>query len=126
MTVAGPGHDRLERGKADDDPSNTVLLRLVDVRDGAEVTVSVVGHLDVAGGRRLRDRVEEVLATRPQSIAIDASGVTFVDSSGMGALLSARHAVMTEAGLGFRIVDPSPTLQRVAEKTGFDKLLPQE
>ena len=103
--------------------SSVELLRLVVIRDQADVTVFLVGHLDVSSGRRLRDRVEDVLATRPGSITIDASDLTFVDSSGLAALLSARHAVMTEAGVAFRIVDPSPALQRVAGVTGFEKLL---
>jgi hypothetical protein len=30
---------------------------------------------------------------------------------------------MTEAGLAFRIVDPSPALRRAAELAGFEKLL---
>lgn len=124
MTVVATGGARLERGMADDEkPSNAELLRLVVVRDAADVTVFMVGPLDLPSGRRLRDRVEDVLTTRPGSITIDASGLTFVDSSGLAARLSARHAVLTEAGVEFRIVDPSPALQQVAEMTGFKKLL---
>jgi hypothetical protein len=44
----------------------------------------------------------------------------------MAALLSARHAVITEAGLAFRAIDPSPALLRVVEMTGFQKLLSEE
>jgi anti-anti-sigma factor len=59
-------------------------------------------------------------------MAIDASRVMFVDSSGLGALLSARHAVMTEAGLAFRVINPSPALLRVVEIAGFMELLSGE
>ncbi|HKA83310.1 MAG TPA: STAS domain-containing protein [Acidimicrobiales bacterium] len=107
----------------DEERSSAGPLRLVVMRGPDEVTVFVVGHLDLATGRRLRDRIEDVLATRPASITIDASGLTFVDSSGLGALLSARHAAMTEAGVAFRVVDPSPALQAITEMTGFEKLL---
>jgi anti-anti-sigma factor len=109
-----------------DEPSRADLLRLVVVRDGTELTVFAVGHLDVASGRRLRDRVEDVLCTRPRSVTIDASGLTFVDSSGLAAPLSVRHAVMTEAGVAFRIVDPSLALVGFVELTGFGKLLSKE
>jgi anti-anti-sigma factor len=57
---------------------------------------------------------------------IDASGLAFVDSGGLAELLSVRHAVATEAGLAFRILDPSPALRRVVEMTGFQRLLPRE
>ena len=110
----------------DEDSSGTELLRIEVIRHGTDVTVIVVGHLDVRGSARLRDRVETLLATRPGSIAIDASGLTFVDSAGLAALLRVRHAVTREAGAAFRIVDPSPVLRRVVELTGFQELLADE
>jgi anti-anti-sigma factor len=114
-------------GMADDEEaSSTDLFRLVVVRDGADVTLFAVGHLDVDGGRRLRDRVEDLLTTRPASITMEASGVTFMDSSGLAALLGARHAVLTEAGVPFRVMDPSAALRRVVEMAGFDNILSKE
>ena len=109
-----------------EDFSDSEPLRVETVRGRTDVTIIVIGYLDAATSRRLRECVEEVLAERPPSIAIDAGRLTFIDSSGLGALLSARHAVMTEAGLAFRIVDPSPALQRVAEFAGFNELLGDE
>jgi anti-anti-sigma factor len=70
--------------------SGTELLRVVILRDGTKATVIVVGHLDVRTSGRFRDRIEGPLATRPGSIAIDASGLTFVDSAGLAALVRAR------------------------------------
>jgi anti-anti-sigma factor len=99
------------------------LLRIEVVGDRTGATIIVVGHLDEASSGRLPDAVESALATRPRAIAIDASGLTFVNSSGLAALLRARHAVRTQAGLAFRIVDPSPALRHTAELAGFEKLL---
>jgi anti-sigma B factor antagonist len=104
----------------------TEPLRVQVTQRRGEVAVVVAGDLDAANAWRLREVVDEVLATRPPSIAIDARGLTFVDSSGLGALLSARHAVMTEAGLAFRIVDSSPALRRTAELVGSSELLGEE
>jgi anti-anti-sigma factor len=86
----------------DEDFSDIEPLRIEAIRHRTEVTIIVDGYLDVATCPRFRESVNEVLATRPQSMSIDASRVTFVDSAGLGALLSARHAVRTEAGLAFR------------------------
>jgi len=91
-----------------------------------EVAVIVAGDLDAANAWRLREVVGEVLALRPPSIVIDAGGVTFVDSSGLGALLSARHSVTTEAGLAFRIVRPSSALRFAVDLVGFSELLGEE
>jgi anti-anti-sigma factor len=110
----------------DEDFSDSEPFRVEAVHRRYEVTVIVVGDLGASTSRRLRDFVEELLAMRPRSIAIDARGVTFVDSSGMGALLSVRHAIATEAGLAFRIIDPSPALRRTAELAGFTELLRED
>jgi anti-sigma B factor antagonist len=107
----------------DGDFSDIEPLRIEAIRHRTEVTIIVDGHLDVATSPRFRESVKEVLASRPRSMAIDASRVTFVDSSGLGALLSARHAVRTEAGLAFRVIDPSPALLHVVEMAGFMELL---
>jgi anti-anti-sigma factor len=110
----------------DEDFSDPEPLRIEANRHRTEVTIIVEGYLDVETSPRFRESVNEVLATRPRSMAIDASRVMFVDSSGLGALLSARHAVMTEAGLAFRVIDPSPALLRVVEIAGFMELLSGE
>jgi stage II sporulation protein AA (anti-sigma F factor antagonist) len=130
LTVVGIDKPLGGSGMADDEhfPDNDgspdhELLRIEAVGDRTGATVIVVGHLDEESSRRLLDAVERVLATRPPAIAIDASGLTFVNSSGLAALLRARHAVMTEAGLPFRIVDPSPALRHTAQLAGFEKLL---
>jgi anti-sigma B factor antagonist len=107
----------------DEDFSDIEPLRIEAIRHRTEVTIIVDGHLDAATSPRFRESVKEVLASRPRSMAIDASRVTFVDSSGLGALLSARHAVRTEAGLAFRVIDPSPALLHVVEMAGFMELL---
>src|SRR5262245_45728094 len=110
----------------DEDLSDTQPLRIEAIRHRTEVTIIVDGYLDVATSPRFRESVNEVLASRPRSMAIDASRVTFVDSSGLGALLSARHAVRTEAGLAFRVIHPSPALLRIVEMAGFMELLSGE
>jgi anti-anti-sigma factor len=76
----------------DEDFSDPEPLRIEAIRNRTEVTIIVEGYLDVETSPRFRESVKEVLATRPRSMAIDTSRVAFVDSSGLGALLSARHA----------------------------------
>jgi anti-anti-sigma regulatory factor len=51
--------------------------------------------------------------------------VTSVDSPGMAGLLRVRHAV-TDAGVAFGLSGASPALRHVAERAGFEALLPDE
>jgi anti-anti-sigma factor len=55
-------------------------------------------------------------------MAIDARGLTFVDSSGLRSLLLARDAAI-QAGVSFHIREASPMLRSLAERTGLGRLL---
>jgi anti-anti-sigma factor len=61
--------------------------------------------------------VSEALETQPVSITVEARGLTFIDSSGLAALMGAREAA-DEAGAAFRVSEPSPALRRIVEITG--------
>ena len=110
----------------DAEPSYTESLHVEVSRDGTEVTVIVVeGSLDQHSSPRFCACVDEALGTHPGSVAFDARGVTFVNTSGLAALLRARHAA-SEAGVAFRVNDASPGLRHVAELAGFGALLPDD
>jgi STAS domain len=65
--------------------------------------------------------VVDGLETHPESIAVDAQGVTFIDSSGLTALLRSRAAAGT-AGIAFRISERSHALWRAADVAGIEDL----
>jgi anti-anti-sigma regulatory factor len=65
------------------------------------------GEFDAAGLARFWGYLSAVLAPHPLSVAVDARGVTFIDSSGLMALLRARDAA-AEARVAFRVIKPSP------------------
>jgi anti-sigma B factor antagonist len=66
--------------------------------------------------------VSEALGTRPPSITVEARGLTFINSSGLAALMRAREAA-DEAGVAFHVREPSPPLRRIVEITGTVDLL---
>lgn len=65
--------------------------------DGAAIII-VIGEFDVTGTARFWASVSEALATRPVSMIVEARGLTFIDSSGLSALLGARDAVRPPGG----------------------------
>ena len=67
----------------------------------------------------LRDAVARLDAPRHQSIELDLSAVTFVDSSGIGALVRA-HRVADDAGARIVLVDPSHPVVRVLALVGLE------
>ena len=107
------------------EPLEAVSLHVETTYVGSEVTLTVASILDRAGSDPVRGWVEQALRTGPESIVVDAAAVTSVDASGFAALLRARHGA-TEAGVAFRVTNPSPALRHVAEVAGFKALLPDE
>jgi anti-anti-sigma factor len=108
----------------DVEPSLGELLSVEANFDGT-ATIILVGEFDMTGTARFWVCVSEALAMHPPSMTVEARGLTFVDSSGLSALLRARDAA-AEAGVAFGISEPSPVLRRVAELSGVEDLLPDE
>jgi anti-sigma B factor antagonist len=79
----------------------------------------------MTGTQRFWAFVTEALAEDPRAITVDASGLEFIDSSGLLALLRARDAAV-EAGVAFHVSDPSPALRRLVEVTGVKDLRPDQ
>ncbi|RZU31307.1 anti-anti-sigma regulatory factor [Blastococcus saxobsidens] len=57
--------------------------------DGPRPVVVVAGELDLVGGELLAAVLDHVRSSRPAFIAVDLSGVTFVDTHGLTPALQA-------------------------------------
>jgi anti-sigma B factor antagonist len=89
--------------------------------DDSAVVVSVRGDLDLASSPTLRRIVSAVSASHGRdreqaNIVIDLSRVTFLDASGVGALVSAAQSAQRD-GHALSLRDPSPCCVRVLEIT---------
>jgi anti-sigma B factor antagonist len=79
-----------------------------------------VGELDAFTVSQFRQTLAE-LASSPQ-LLIDLSGVPFVDSAGLGALIGGIRRVR-ELGGDVAVACPRPTLTRLLKTTGFDRIV---
>src|SRR5947209_11831617 len=74
---------------------------------GGTVHIHPTGEIDSDNSHDLRDAVSGVLAAgRPRMIKVDMAGVSFIDSVGIGALVSCYH---TAAASEVRLVVCNPT-----------------
>jgi anti-anti-sigma factor len=94
----------------------------VEVNYDGAASIVVVGEFDVTGTARFWACVSEALATQPPAMIVEARGLTFIDSSGLSALLRARDAAAA-AGVAFGVKEPSPGLRRIAELCGVEDLV---
>lgn len=83
----------------------------------------VAGDLDVATAPRLRERLVGVIASGSAQVVLDLDGVEFLDSTGLGVIVSALKRTRTHGG-DLRIVCNQPTVRKLFELTGLDLAMP--
>ena len=117
---------RQERGCS---TSRGSLERMHDVMTlqrevGPEVTrLAVGGEVDLAGGRELRDAMEQAALDRAAGVELDLREVSFLDSSGLAAVLGGAR-VLDAHGCALRTESPHGSEARlVIEMAGVGKLL---
>jgi anti-anti-sigma factor len=83
-----------------------------------EVRVVVVGEIDLATVELLRDRLLSALRDHsPAVVDVDLAGVTFLDCTGIGALLAV-HTIALRSVCQLRVSHPQPIVGRVLAVTG--------
>jgi anti-anti-sigma factor len=82
--------------------------------------VAVTGEIDPTTAALFRTALEEA-GTRAPRVVVDLSGVTFIDSTGISALIHAHQSVRPPGTLVLR--SPSPTARRLLDLTGLDQIM---
>lgn len=98
-----------------------LLITRTTAGDGTCV-VALVGEVDLDGSARLRDTLLSCLESAPGTV-VDLSGVTFMDSSGINALITAHQAAQA-GGARLRLAAPQEPVLRVLQLVGVDTLIP--
>jgi anti-anti-sigma factor len=97
------------------DPGALVLQ--IGVPDAGRVACRLEGDLDLADADRVRDALIGALAGA-DLVAVDASELRFVDSSGLRALHEVQAAAR-ERGARVVLVAPRPPVERLIEMVGM-------
>lgn len=90
--------------------------------DTGSLTVWLSGELDHHAARTLREQVDGAVGrSAAKHLRLDFSGVTFMDSSGIG-LIMGRYRLMLSRGGTLSVVGASERLRRVMKLAGLEKL----
>ncbi len=101
------------------------LINTLHGTDGA-VVVEVRGEIDLASAERLRETLQEIASRlRPTSVTVDLLHVTFIDSTGIGALASGANAAQAH-GIPFTTRQASPFVVTQLRTTGLYDALTSE
>ena len=88
----------------------------VDVTVGPDVVIAPTGDLDLAAASTFVEAVTTAFTETLTSVVLDLSAVRFLDSSGLGALLTLHARCQTES-VGLRTINAPKQARRVLELT---------
>lgn len=85
--------------------------------------VTLVGEVDVYTAPRLKEKLVSAIEGGCSNVVIDMEGVGFIDSSGLGVLVSALRRARERDG-SVRLVCTRDNILKILRITGLDKVFP--
>jgi len=92
------------------------------VHHESHTVVRVVGEIDLATAPQLRSSLDDLIADADGAILLDLAEVTYIDSTGLCAVLTA-EAELNHQGRDLRVVKASVQVRRLFELCGISDLV---
>jgi len=86
-------------------------------------TVTLVGEVDVYTAPRVKEEMVAAIEGGCHNVIVDMEGVGFIDSSGLGVLVSALRRAREREG-AVRVVCTRENILKIFRITGLDKVFP--
>jgi len=90
--------------------------------DSETLRITGLKELSGAAATNVRDQIASTLQPAHSNLEVDLSETTFVDSSGLGALISL-HKTLRARGGQLRLINPSATCQQLLELTRLHRII---
>ncbi len=96
----------------------------MDIRSENGKAVAVLtGDIDHHSARKLRSELDNfVITMQPDILIIDLTGISFMDSSGIG-LIIGRYKLLKELGGKLEVKSPQPYIRRVLRLSGIERIV---
>jgi anti-sigma B factor antagonist len=92
------------------------------VADADRLRLVLSGAIDVSVAAEIAALADSALAVHTGDVVVDLADVTFIDSSGVGALVALNNA-LADRGLGALYLRPGPpNVMRVLHLVGLDEV----
>jgi anti-anti-sigma factor len=98
------------------------LFEVLRRDDPRAINLYLRGELDMYSAPALLRELEKASAKRPARIVLDLAGLSFMDVSGLRAILDTARTVRREGG-SLIISNPMPHIVRLLELTAIDQSL---
>jgi anti-sigma B factor antagonist len=98
-------------------------LQIAEQKDGALCVLTLVGEVDVYTAPSLKEKLVDNIESGCSNVLVDMEKVTFIDSSGLGVLVSGLRRAR-ERGGSVRILCTRENILKIFRITGLDKVFP--
>jgi anti-sigma B factor antagonist len=88
---------------------------------GDTLTITGIKELAAANAQTFRDQVRAALRDEQKNIEIDLSQTMFIDSCGLGALVSLHKTACSRQGQ-VRLLNPTPPVNQILELTRMHRI----
>ncbi len=97
-------------------------MEIKTTTDKSVSTVYLSGELDHHNAAPIREQVDAMIAGRkPKLLVLDFSGITFMDSSGIGFVME-RYKLITSLGGQLRVCGANARMEKVMRLAGLERL----
>lgn len=93
------------------------------IRPDGVAVLQLVGKLNMVSAGPLRKQIADLVEQGHPRVAVDLTETEFIDSSGLGALISGLKSAR-QAGGDLRIAAPNTQARLVLSLTGMERVLP--
>lgn len=94
---------------------------ILDTRESTLI-VTMISELSATTAAEFKARLRAAFVPGLLNIDVSLAGLSFIDSSGLGALISANRLAV-ERGGRFRVLSPTPPVLQVLELTRMHRIL---
>ena len=88
------------------------------------IVVSPAGELDLSNGDTFEEAISDARTKKPETLVLDLTGLTFMDSSGLRILLDAWNEAQLADRRLMLVVPTDGLVRRVLQISGCDGVLP--
>jgi anti-anti-sigma factor len=99
------------------------ICSILPERNLGTTIIRLYGEFDLSIDDRFREEVSMLLDGETATLVVDLRGLTFMDSTGMRALISL-HNLAARDGFDYTLVCDGGNVKRVLHETGLDAVLP--
>ncbi len=91
--------------------------------NGDALIAVICGEIDHHSARTIREAIDAALISySPDALILDLSGITFMDSSGLGLVLG-RYTKATEASIDFSVIGAGERIIKMFDMAGLDRII---